>query len=46
VAIRFAQQKPMKFGKQTESLKRRVGYFEEELGATRTKVDASQQEMD
>jgi hypothetical protein len=45
------QQKPMKCGKQTESLKQRVGYFEEELGATRNKldkmqVDACQQETD
>ena len=41
-ATRFAQQKPPKLGKQYESLKRRVGYFEEELCAMKTKLDNMQ----
>ena len=40
--MRFAQQKTLKPGKQSESLKRRVGYFEEELCATKAKLDNMQ----
>lgn len=42
VATRFAQKEPLRLGKPSESLKRRVGYFEEELCATRTKLDNMQ----
>ena len=41
-ATRFARQKTLKPAKQSESLKRRVGYFEEELGATKAKLDNMQ----
>ncbi len=40
--MRFAQQKTLKPGKQSESLKRRVGYFEEELCAMKAKLDNMQ----
>jgi len=38
----FAQQRPTKISKQAEALKRRVGYFEEELSSTRAKLNNMQ----
>ena len=40
--MRFAQQRPTKISKQAEALKRRVGYFEEELSSTRAKLNNMQ----
>ena len=40
--MRFAQQRPTKTAKQTETLKRRVGYFEEEMSTTRAKLNSMQ----
>jgi len=40
--MRFAQQRATKMAKQTETLKRRVGYFEEELSTTRAKLNSMQ----
>jgi len=36
--MRFAQQRPTKIEKRGQALKRRVGYFEEDLSTTRTKL--------
>jgi len=41
-AMRFAQQRSTKAGNQPETLKRRVGYFEEELMTTRAKLSNMQ----
>jgi hypothetical protein len=40
--MRFAQQRSTKPGNQAETLKRRVGYFEEELLTTRAKFSNMQ----
>ena len=40
--MRFTQQRPTKTAKQTETLKRRVGYFEEEMSTTRAKLNSMQ----
>ena len=40
--MHFAQQRPTKISKQAEALKRRVGYFEEELSTMRTKLNNMQ----
>jgi len=40
--MRFTQQRPTKMGKQAETLKRRVSYFEEELSTTRAKLNSMQ----
>ncbi len=41
-AMHFMQQRPMKIGKRAKALKRRSGYFEEELTTTRTKLSNMQ----
>ncbi len=38
----FTQQRPIKTGKQAETLKRRMDYFEEELLTTRAKFNNMQ----
>ena len=40
--MRFVQQRATKMGNQAETLKRRVGYFEEELSTTRAKLNNMQ----